>query len=186
MQRVVAKTFGGPEQLTIEEVAQASRPAPGQVLVDVEAAGVNYVDVYQRQGTSNVSLPFTPGLEGVGRVREVGEGIDSTTGNLAIGRRVAWINVPASYADQVLVPAEQAVRVPDSFTRAQALLFQATTAQYLVSECRNVRPGDPGARSLGCWRRGELLVQWLKHLGAVVAANDIQRRKAATVRALRG
>jgi NADPH:quinone reductase len=184
MRRVVVKAFGGPEQLTIEQAAEAPRTAPGQVLVDVEAAGVNYLDVYQRQGTSKVSLPFTPGLEGVGRVRAVGEGIDSTTGNLAIGRRVAWINVPGSYVDQLLVPAEQAIPVPDSFTTAQALLFQAMTAQYLVREYRNLRPGDRVLVHSAAGGVGQLLVQWLKHRGAWVAGTTSTDAKAATVRAL--
>jgi NADPH:quinone reductase-like Zn-dependent oxidoreductase len=104
------------------------RPDPGQLLVDVEAAGVNYLDVYQRKGISKVELPYTPGLEGVGRVREVGQGIGSDTDRLEPGRRVAWINVLGSYAEQVVVPAAQAIPLPDSFATVQALLFQAITA----------------------------------------------------------
>lgn len=96
LQRVIVKAFGGPEQLSIETVGEPLRPGSGQLLVDVEAAGVNYLDVYQRKGLSPVSLPFTPGYEGVGRVREVGEGVDPTIP--AAGDRVAWINTRGSYA----------------------------------------------------------------------------------------
>ena len=160
MRRVTIDAFGGPDQLTVRSVPDALGPGPGQILVDVEAAGVNYLDVYQRSGTAKVPLPFTPGLEGVGRVRELGEGVAQSFGALSIGQRVAWIDAPGSYADQVLVPAAGAIPVPDAFTTAQSLLFQAITAQYLVSEYRTVRPGDacwctrPPAGSDNCWCSG--------------------------------
>jgi NADPH2:quinone reductase len=70
MRRVVVKAFGGAEELTVEPIAQTPSPGPGQVLVEVEAAGVNYIDVVQRKGTPKVPLPYTPALEGVGRVAE--------------------------------------------------------------------------------------------------------------------
>src|SRR5437660_1772048 len=136
MRRVTVKAFGGPEQLTVEPVSALPRPGPGQVLVDVEAAGVNYIDVYQRKGIYKLPLPFTPGFEGVGRVREVGPGGDEATSLLAVGQRLAWINVLGSYASHLLVPVDEVIPVPDSFTTAQTLLFQALTAQYLVSEYR--------------------------------------------------
>ena len=86
MRYVRVTSFGGPEQLTIESDSNPPRPNRGQILVDVEAAGVNYLDVYQRSGTSKVPLPYTPGLEGVGRVRELGGGV-GTSADLALGRR---------------------------------------------------------------------------------------------------
>jgi NADPH:quinone reductase len=82
VRRVRVRVFGGPEQLTVETVAEAPRVEPGQLLVDIEASGINYLDVYQRNGTDKLPLPYTPGFEGVGRVREVGEGVDATTGGL--------------------------------------------------------------------------------------------------------
>src|SRR5213083_2217384 len=100
MQRVTVSAFGGPEQLVLETLTEQLQPGPDQVLVDVEAAGVNYLDVYQRKGLSPVSLPFTPGYEGVGRVRAVGT--DVVRNSLSIGDRVAWINSRGSYATQVL------------------------------------------------------------------------------------
>jgi NADPH2:quinone reductase len=108
----------------VEALADPRRPGPGQVLVDVEAAGVNYLDVIQRKGISKLPLPFTPGLEGVVRVRDVGELIGGATGKLAVGQRVAWINVPGSYANQVVIPSDRAIRVPDSFSAPKALLFR--------------------------------------------------------------
>src|SRR4051794_41469166 len=103
---------------------------------------------------------------------------------LDVGRRVAWINVPGSYADQVVVPAEQATPIPESFTTAQALLFQAITAQYLVTEYRNVRPGDRVLVHSAAGGVGQLLVQWLKHLGAWVVGTSSSDTKAAIVRAM--
>jgi NADPH:quinone reductase len=118
MRHVIVKASGGPEQLMIESTDEGPRPGPGQVLVEVEAAGVNYIDVMQRKGIAKVPLPYTPGLEGVGRVAEFGEGAADM---LAVGQRVAWVNVLASYAGQVVVPAAQVIPVPDSFTTPQAL-----------------------------------------------------------------
>jgi len=96
VRRVTVRAYGGPEQLTVETAAEPPRPGPGQVLVEVEAAGVNYIDVYQRKGIYKLPLPYTPGLEGVGRVLEVGEGGDWAVGNLEVGQRVTWINAPGN------------------------------------------------------------------------------------------
>ena len=179
MRRVIIKDYGGPDALTTETVEEEHRPGPGQVLVDLEAAGVNYLDVMQREGVIKLPLPYTPGLEGVGRVRAVGEHVHGMT----VGQRVAWVNVRGSYASQVLVPAAQAIAVPDSFTTEQALLFQALTAQYLVSEYWEIRPGDRVLVHAAAGGVGQLLVQWLKHLGAWVVGTVSTDAKASIVRA---
>lgn len=182
--RVIVRTYGGPEQLEIEEVTTPV-PGPGQVLVDTEAAGVNYLDLSQRSGGSKVHqviLPLALGLEGVGRVRAVGDGAASE--GLAVGARVAWIDVPGSYASQVIVPARRAVVVPETITTSQALLFQALTAQYLVHEYRSIRPGDRVLVHAAAGGVGQILVQWLKHVGAFVVGTVSSEAKAATVRAL--
>jgi NADPH2:quinone reductase len=108
VRRVTVRAFGGPEQLTVETVAEAPRVGPGQLLVEVEASGINYLDVYQRNGTFKLPPPCTPGYEGVGRVREVGEGVgvEAIAGGLGVGQRVAWISALGSYASQVVVPAD--------------------------------------------------------------------------------
>jgi NADPH2:quinone reductase len=149
------------------------------LLVDVAACGVNYLDVYQRSGRYKLPLPYTPGFEGVGRVRQIGEG----AGGFTVGQRVAWINALGSYASQVVVPAAQAIAVPDQFTTAQALLFQSLTAQYLVTEYRDVRPGDRVLVHSAAGGVGLLLVQWFKHLGAWVVGTTSSDAKAATARA---
>jgi NADPH2:quinone reductase len=133
----------------------------------------------QREGVIKLPLPYTPGLEGVGRVRAVGEHVHGMT----VGQRVAWVNVRGSYASQVLVPAAQAIAVPDSFTTEQALLFQALTAQYLVSEYWEIRPGDRVLVHAAAGGVGQLLVQWLKHLGAWVVGTVSTDAKASIVRA---
>jgi NADPH2:quinone reductase len=186
MRRVMIKAFGGPEQLVVEAPSDELRPGPGHLLVDVEAAGVNYLDASQRKGGGlhNPSLPYTPGLEGVGRVREIGPGDGNAGGAPAIGQRVAWINVPGSYADRVLVPSDRVIPVPDAFTPVQALLFQALTAQYLATEYRNVQPGDRVLVHAAAGGVGQLLVQWLKHLGAWVVGTTSSEDKAQSVRAL--
>jgi NADPH:quinone reductase len=180
MRRVIIKEYGGPDVLTTETVEEEYRPGPGQVLVDAEAAGVNYLDVMQREGVIKLPLPYTPGLEGIGRVRAVGDDAHGMT----VVQRVAWVNVRGSYASQVLVPAAQAIAVPDSFTTEQALLFQALTAQYLVSEYREIRPGDRVLVHAAAGGVGQLLVQWLKHLGAWVVGTVSTDAKARTVRAV--
>lgn len=178
---VTVRTYGGAEQLKLEPVTETPAPGPGELLVDVEAAGINYVDVYQRQGAGGAHrapLPFFPGLEGVGRVREAGHGV-----TLPVGTRVSWIDVPGSYASQLIVPVARAIPVPDTFTANQALLFQALTAEYLVAEYREVRQGDRVLIHSAAGGVGLLLVQWFKHLGAWVVGAVSTEAKAVTARA---
>lgn len=179
--RIVLRDFGEADQLSVEMVPDPPRPGPGQVLVDVEAAGVNYLDVMQRKGVSKLPLPFTPGLEGIGSVREVGEAIGAMS-KLAVGSRVTWINVPGSYASQAVIPADRAIPVPDQFSVSQGLLFQAITAQYLVGEYRSVVAGDRVLVHSAAGGVGQILVQWLKHLGAWVVGTTSSEEKASAVR----
>lgn len=184
MSRVSVKAFGGPDQLTLESVGGTLSPGGEELLVEVEAAGVNYLDVYQRRGGAYApALPWTPGLEGVGRIRVVGAALAGQAPAFAVGQRVAWINVPGSYASQIVMPAVQAIAVPESFSSTQALLFQAITAQYLATEYRAVQPGDRVLVHAAAGGVGQLLVQWLKHLGAWVVGTTSSEAKAATARA---
>jgi len=152
------------------------------VTVRVEAAGINYLDVYQRSGSVKMPTPttFTPGFEGVGRVLNVGDGV---TG-LKAGSRVAWINSFGSYAEQVALPVEQAIMIPESFNVDQAMLFQGVTAQYLLAEYRAVRPGDVVLVHAAAGGVGQWLVQWLKHLGAVVIGTASNEDKLKAIRSL--
>ncbi len=179
MQKVIVSKNGGPEVL---EVVACESPTvqDGEVLVDIEAAGINYIDVYQRQGHLDTPKPCTPGLEGVGTVREVGRGVST----LKAGSRVAWINAPGSYAGQIALPVAQAILVPDSFSTDEALLFQGVTAQYLLAEYRLVLPGDVVLVHSAAGGVGQILIQWLKHLGALVIGTASTEEKLRTIRSL--
>jgi len=173
--QVRVSAFGGPEQLKVETVAEARQVGAGQLLVDTEACGINYLDVYQRSGRYKLPLPYTPGFEGVGRVRALGPDVTGIT----IGQRVAWINVLGSYASQVVVPLGQAIPVSDQLTTAQALLNQGLTAQYLVTEYRDIRPSDKVPVHSAAGGLGQLLVQCFKHLGAWVVGTTSSDAKGA-------
>ena len=179
MQKIIVSRAGDPNVLEL-----VSSPAPtigrGQVLVEVEAAGVNYLDVYLRNGVLGFSQPFTPGLEGVGLVLDVGADADT----LKVGDRIAWINHSGSYADQIALPVEQAIKIPHGFSRANSLLFQGITAQYLLAEYHMVRPGDVVLVQAAAGGVGQILVQWLKHLGATVIGTASTEEKLHTIRAL--
>jgi NADPH2:quinone reductase len=178
MRHVMVRAYGGPDQLSLQTTGTLV-PGPGQLLVEVEAAGVNFLDIYQRKGQGQRPLPFALGLEGVGRVIAVG---DEAASAQAMGQRVAWIDVPGSYASHVLVPAERAIPVPDSFTLHQALLFQPLTAQYLAAEYRDVRPGDAVLVHAAAGGVGQLLVQMLKRRGAWVVGTTSSEAKAEVAR----
>src|SRR5580692_9732696 len=104
---------GGPEVLGITE-REAPRPGPGQVVVDVAAAGVNYMDIYQREGVGGYrpDLPFVPGAEGAGTIAAVGEGVT----HLTAGDPVAWAGLGSGYAEQVVLPAKRVVKVPSGIS----------------------------------------------------------------------
>jgi len=179
MRKIIVSSHGAAESLVLTE---AATPAPGadQLLVRVEAAGVNYADVHQRRGEFPVPAPFTPGLEGFGVVAAVGAEV---TG-VKPGDRVAWINVLGSYSGQHLVPAAQAIVLPEGFSVEQSLLLQATTAEYLVHEYRQIRADDVALVHAAAGGVGQLLVQWLKHLGATVIGTASSEEKLQTVRSL--
>ncbi|MFZ6647356.1 quinone oxidoreductase family protein [Undibacterium sp. TJN25] len=180
MKKVIIRQQGNADVL---EVVRSQIPSLNrlEVLVDVEAAGINYVDVYMRNGAVQyASLPFVPGFEGFGTVRELGP--DVTT--LKVGTRIAWINALGSYAQQIALPIEQAIIIPDCFGIDEGLLFQGVTAQYLINEYCEIKPGSVVLVHAAAGGVGQLLVQWLKHLGAVVIATASNEEKLHTVRAL--
>ena len=167
MRVVVGERLGGPEVLTVAE-REAPRPGPGEVVVDVAAAGVNYMDIYQREGIGNYrpQPPFVPGAEGAGTVAAVGEGV---TG-LAVGDRVAWAGPGSSYAEQVALPARGVVPVPDgiSLQVAAAAILQGMTAHYLCTSTYPVREGDVAVVHAAAGGVGLLLTQMVKQRGGVV------------------
>ncbi|GAA1225736.1 quinone oxidoreductase [Prauserella halophila] len=156
---------GGPEVLTPADVETPS-PGPGQVLVDVAAAGVNYIDTYQRAGVYPMDLPYTPGLEGAGTVAAVGSGVTGLT----LGDRVAWQGHPGGYAQRALVPAAVAVPVPDEVPAetAAAVMLQGITAHYLVNSTYPVAEGETILVHAAAGGVGLLLTQLAKAKGARV------------------
>jgi NADPH2:quinone reductase len=163
---VLVRQTGGPEVLDLSEV-ELRAPGEGEAVVDVVAAGVNYIDTYHRSGLYPLETPFGLGLEGAGRVSAVGPGTDFT-----IGDRVAWFGARGSYAEQIVLPTAGLVRVPDGIDddTAAALLLQGVTAHYLVSSTYPVKEGDPILVHAAAGGTGLLIVQLAKARGARVLA----------------
>ncbi|MGH8911827.1 MAG: quinone oxidoreductase family protein [Acidimicrobiia bacterium] len=165
MRCIQVATHGGPEVL---ELAESTPPeaGPGRLVVEVEAAGVNYIDTYQRTGLYPMDMPFVPGMEGAGRVVDFGEGVDG----VEVGDVVAWADVLGSYAEFASVPSERAVVVPESvdIDLAAAVMLQGLTAHYLATSTFPLQPGHRCLVHAGAGGVGRLLIQIAKHAGAEV------------------
>jgi NADPH2:quinone reductase len=179
MRAIVVEQTGGPEVLVLREAADPE-PAPGQVLVEIEAAGVNYRDVYEREGRYGQALPFVAGAEGAGTVVAAGEKV---TG-VARGDRVAWNASDGSYAELVAIDAARVVPVPEGVSTelAAAVLLQGMTAHYLASATFAVRPGDDAVVHAAAGGVGLLLTQIATMRGARVIATVSTEEKAELAR----
>ncbi len=157
-------------------------PGPGELLVEVAASGVNFIEVYQRQGVYPMPTPFVLGTEGAGRVGAVGPDV----AGIAVGDVVAWAAAPGSHAGLVVVAADQAVPVPDGLDPqlAAAVMLQGMTAHYLVNSTYPVQPGDSVLVHAAAGGVGQLLVQLAKAHGARVIGTVSTSAKAAKARAL--
>ncbi|MPY77713.1 MAG: zinc-binding dehydrogenase [Actinophytocola sp.] len=171
---VVSKT-GGPDVLEHTDVS-AAEPGDGELLVDVAAVGVNFIDTYQRSGLYPRDLPFIVGVEGAGTVAAVGPGVSG----VRVGDRVAWCMVPGSYAEQAIVPASSAVPVPDEadIELAAAVLLQGLTAHYLATSVYPVRQGDVVLVHAAAGGVGLLLTQLVRSRGGRVIATASTPEKA--------
>jgi NADPH2:quinone reductase len=171
---------GGPEVLVPVDIETGS-PGPGQIAIDVAYAGVNFMDTYQRAGAYPVPLPFVPGLDGSGRVVEVGAEV---TG-FAVGDRVAWPVGARGYAERVVIPGNDAVVLPDDVddATAAALLFQGMTAHYLATSTFPCAPGDLVVVHAAAGGVGQLLTQIVKLRGGVVVGTVSTPEKAELARA---
>jgi NADPH2:quinone reductase len=171
----------------IEVLAQIERPdptpGPGQVLVGVAAAGVNFMDIGIRQGMAwnDMPLPRTLGAEGSGRVLAVGEGVEGFTP----GQRVAWVYAPGSYVDKIVIPADSLVTVPDVIDdqTAAAVMMQGLTASHFASDFYPVKPGDIAFVHAAAGGLGLLLTQIIKLRGGKVIGRVSSTDKVAAAKA---
>ena len=179
MRAVVAEAHGGPEVLT---VAERPEPESGEdtLVVELAAAGVNFKDVYEREGRTPLRAPLVPGSEGAGTVLAAGPG----TG-FAPGDRVAWCAAPGSYAERVAVPARAAVRVPDDIplTDAAAILLQGLTAHYLTTSTHRAAEGETALVHAAAGGLGQHLVRLLSRRGVRVIGTVSTQEKAGTAKA---
>lgn len=171
--------YGGPEALTFEEVADPT-PGPREAVVRVEAAGVNFIDVYHRTGLYKTVLPLALGTEGAGVVTAIG---DSVT-EVCVGERVAWTNAPGGYAEQANIPADRLVSLPEGVSTrlAAAVLLQGMTAHYLACDTYPLAADDVCVVHAAAGGVGLLLTQIAKRRGARVIATVSNSEKAALAR----
>jgi len=165
--------------LVVEEVADPT-PGDSDLLVDVSAAGLNYIDTYHRGGLYPMDFPMTPGLEGAGTVTAVGGSVDG----FAVGDRVGWTAVLGSYAEQHVVPMEAAIPIPDGVENdvAAAVFLQGITAHYLAVDTYPLSPGDRCVIHAGAGGVGLLLTQIAKMRGAEVVTTVGSVEKAVLSR----
>ena len=179
MKAIRVEAFGGPDTLRLAEVPDPF-PESGEILVRVEAAGVNFIDTYHRTGLYPNPLPFVPGLEGAGVVTARARDVEL----FREGDRVAWSSAIGSYAESLRLPAQKAVAIPDgtdSRTAAAAML-QGMTAQYLSASTFPLASGMSCLVHAAAGGVGLLLVQMAKRRGAHVIGTVSTEAKAALAR----
>lgn len=183
MKTVAMTAIGGTEVLEVLEVPEPV-PGPGEVVVDIAAAGVNFMDIGVRQGMAwrEMPLPRRLGVEGAGRVAALGEGV----GGLALGQRVAWVYAPGSYAERIVIPAGAVVPLPDDIDdrTAASLMMQGLTASHFATDFYPVQPGDIALVHAAAGGLGQLLTQIIKLrggsvIGRVSSAAKVEAAKAA-------
>jgi NADPH:quinone reductase len=174
----ITKT-GGPEVLELRELP-TPEPGAGQVLVKIQASGINFIDVYQREGRYPMKLPYVPGQEAGGVIA----GLGPDAGSFRVGDRVAWCHVPGAYAEFAVVPVAMLIAIPDGVTtnQAAAAMLQGMTAHYLAHSTYSIQPGDPVLIHAGAGGVGLLLIQMAKRLGARVLTTVSTEEKAALAR----
>ena len=180
MKAVRVHAVCGPDALRVEEVDRPA-PGPGQVLVQIAAAGVNFVDVYQRNGLYPVERPFTVGQEAAGTVTGMGPGVRE----VKVGDRVAYAGVLGAYAEFAAVPADRLVPLPNEVSAKQgaALMLQGMTAHYLACTTYPLKPGDTCLVHAAAGGVGLLLCQIAKLRGARVIGTVSTAAKAELARA---
>jgi NADPH2:quinone reductase len=166
---------GGPEVLTYEQV-EVGEPGPGQIKLKQRAIGINFIDVYFRIGLYPApQLPFVAGNEGAGDVIAVGAGVT----DIKVGDRVAYVNA-GSYAEERLLPADRAVKLPDgiSYEQAAGMMLKGMTAEYLVRRTYKLQKGSTCLVHAAAGGVGLILCQWANHIGATVIGTAGSKEKA--------
>ena len=176
MKAIQINDFGGSEVIQYKEIPVPS-PGPDDVLVQLGASGVNFIDIYQRTGLYTVGLPYVLGLEGAGVVKDVGSNVIG----FSIGDRVTYSGVPGSYAEYVLVPAKRLVQLPEGLNvrEAAAAMVQGMTAHYLAYSTYPLKPGNSCLIHAAAGGVGLLLVQMAKRCGASVIGTVSSEEKAS-------
>jgi len=179
MKAIEVKTTGGPEVMQLVDLP-IPEPKPHEVLVKIARAGVNFIDVYQREGRYKVPLPFVLGQEAAGAVEACGTAVET----VKIGDRVAWTGILGSYAQHAAVAAERVVPVADGVTEEQAAaaMLQGMTAHYLVHDTYHLEKGQTALVHAAAGGVGLLLVQMAHHLGARVIGTVSTEEKARLAR----
>jgi NADPH:quinone reductase len=179
MKAIQVTRVGGPEVLTLTDVATPS-PKPNEALVQIKTAGVNFIDVYFREGRYPTSLPFVNGQEAAGVVTEIGSEVTT----IQRGDRVAYTGVLGSYAEYAAVPESRLVKIPDEldFEQATAAMLQGMTAHYLLHSTYKLQSGEAALIHAAAGGVGSLLVQMAKKIGARVIGTAGTQAKAQLAR----
>ena len=180
MRAIQITQTGGAEVLKLRELPTPT-PGPGEALIRIEACGVNFIDIYLREGRYASPLPCIPGQEAAGTVIALGPDVVG----LKVGDRVAWCGVPGTYAQFAVAPVARLIAIPDGVTtrQAAAAMLQGMTAHYLVYSTYAIQPGDAVLVHAGAGGVGLLLIQMARRLGARVFATVSTNEKAALARA---
>jgi NADPH:quinone reductase len=179
MKAIQVQKTGGPEVLTLVDLS-IPKPKANEAVVKIAASGINFIDVYFREGRYPATLPFVDGQEAAGTVTEVGSEVKS----IKPGDRVAYSNVIGSYAEYAAVPAERLVQVPDKISdqQAAAAMLQGMTAHYLINTTYPLKKGETALIHAAAGGVGLLLVQMAKNIGARVIGTAGSEEKAKLAR----
>jgi NADPH2:quinone reductase len=179
MKAIQVKQVGGPEALEVVELP-LPQPKANEAVVKLSASGVNFIDVYFREGRYKAPLPFVPGQEGAGTVTEVGAEVKS----VKTGDRVAWCGLLGTYAEYAAVAAERLVAIPQGVSdqEAAAAMLQGMTAHYLAYDTYPLKKGETALIHAAAGGVGLLLVQMAHHIGARVIATVSTEEKARLAR----
>jgi len=179
MKAIQVKQPGGPEALELVDIP-VPQPKPNEAVVKIAAAGVNFIDIYHREGRYKVPLPFVAGQEGAGTVTAVGTDVRS----VKPGDRVAWTGIQGGYAEHVAAPADRLVAIPPGVSdrEAAAIMLQGMTAQYLSYTTFPLKRGDTALVHAAAGGVGLLLVQMAHNIGARVIGTVSTEEKARLAR----